>query len=102
MYQRSCDLGLGVPFNIASYALLTCLIAHVTDLKPGEFIHTLGDAHVYLSHVDPLRTQLSRVPSSFPRLVIKRRVQNIDDFRFEDFDLIDYHPQEAIPMKMAV
>src|SRR6202451_4449911 len=72
LYQRSCDMGLGVPFNIASYALLTHMIAHVCDLTPGEFIHTLGDAHVYLDHVDALKVQLEREPREFPELAIKR------------------------------
>ncbi|XP_063902109.1 thymidylate synthase-like [Zophobas morio] len=102
MYQRSCDMGLGVPFNIASYSLLTCMIAHVTRLQPGEFIHVLGDAHVYLNHVEPLKEQLTRVPSKFPRLFIKRQVTDIEEFKFEDFELTNYYPQSAIKLKMAV
>lgn len=75
LYQRSADMGLGVPFNIASYALLTAMIAHVCDLVPGDFVHTLGDAHVYSNHVEPLKTQLEREPKQFPKLVIKRKVE---------------------------
>ena len=78
MHQRSVDMGLGVPFNIASYALLTCLIAHVCNLQPGEFIHTIGDAHVYFNHVDALKEQLKRTPRPFPKLKIKRDVDDID------------------------
>jgi len=102
MYQRSCDMGLGVPFNIASYSLLTHMIAHVCNLKPGEFIHTLGDTHVYINHIEPLEEQLKRTPRSFPKLEIKRKVDNIDSFVYEDFELIDYHPHPPIKMEMAV
>ncbi len=102
MYQRSCDMGLGVPFNIASYALLTRMIAHVCDLQPGEFIHTLGDAHVYLNHIEPLMEQLERTPGRFPTLEFARKVECIDDFTFEDFILHDYYPQKSIKMQMAV
>lgn len=102
LYQRSADMGLGVPFNIASYALLTHMIAHVTDLKPGDFVHTMGDTHVYLNHVDPLKEQLQRTPRPFPKLVIKRQVQDIEDFRFEDFEIVDYNPYPKIQMDMAV
>lgn len=102
LYQRSGDMGLGVPFNIASYALLTNMIAHVTGLKTGEFIHTLGDTHVYLNHVDPLKQQLERTPRPFPKLRITRNVENIDDFKFEDFEMIGYDPYPAIKMEMAV
>eukprot|EP01094_Clydonella_sp_ATCC50884_P026630 TRINITY_DN7374_c0_g1_i1.p1 TRINITY_DN7374_c0_g1~~TRINITY_DN7374_c0_g1_i1.p1 ORF type:complete len:502 (+),score=133.92 TRINITY_DN7374_c0_g1_i1:64-1506(+) len=102
MYQRSCDMGLGVPFNIASYALLTCMVAHVCDLTPGEFVHTLGDAHVYRNHVEPLKEQLTREPRPFPRLRIKRRVPDIDSFKFEDFELVGYKPHPTIKMQMAV
>lgn len=102
MYQRSCDLGLGVPFNIASYSLLTCIIAHVCGLKPGEFIHSMGDVHVYVNHIDALKTQLSRTPSEFPRLHITRDVKSIDDFCFHDFKLKGYNPQDSIAMELAV
>ncbi|XP_052891286.1 thymidylate synthase [Anopheles moucheti] len=102
MYQRSADVGLGVPFNIASYSLLTHMIAHVTGLKAGEFIHTTGDTHIYLNHVDALREQIERTPSKFPSLVINRKVDSIDDFNFSDFEIVNYNPQSAIKMKMAV
>lgn len=106
LYQRSCDMGLGVPFNIASYALLTRMIAHVVDMDCGEFVHTMGDAHVYLDHVDALKVQLERTPREFPKLVIKEerkaQITLIDDFRFEDFDILGYNPYGAIKMKMSV
>lgn len=102
LYQRSGDMGLGVPFNIASYALLTVMIAHVCDLKPGDFVHTLGDAHVYSNHVEPLKIQLARTPTAFPTLNIKRKIADIDDFKFEDFELVGYKPQSKIAMEMAV
>ncbi|KAG0658873.1 Thymidylate synthase [Monosporozyma unispora] len=102
LYQRSCDMGLGVPFNIASYALLTIMIAHVVDMEPGEFIHTLGDAHVYRDHVDALKEQISREPRSFPTLKITRKVDSIDDFKLEDFEISDYNPHSRIQMKMSV
>ncbi|KAH8377829.1 hypothetical protein KR093_007265 [Drosophila rubida] len=102
LYQRSADMGLGVPFNIASYALLTYMIAHVTGLKPGDFVHTMGDCHVYLNHVDPLQQQLERQPRPFPKLNIKRQVTNIEDFRYEDFEIVGYDPHNKIQMDMAV
>lgn len=102
LYQRSGDMGLGVPFNIASYALLTVMIAHVCDLKPGDFVHTLGDAHIYSNHVEPLKEQLKREPKPFPKLNIKRKITNIDDFTFEDFELVDYKCHPKIAMEMAV
>lgn len=102
LYQRSADMGLGVPFNIASYALLTYMIAHVTNLKPGDFIHTLGDTHVYLNHVEPLKAQLERTPRPFPQLNFKRQVANIDDFTFEDLEIVGYDPYPSIKMEMAV
>ena len=102
LYQRSADTGLGVPFNIASYALLTYMIAHVTNLKPGDFVHTFGDTHVYLNHIEPLKEQLERKPRPFPKLNIKRQVSSIDDFKFEDFEIIGYDPYPAIKMDMAV
>ena len=108
MYQRSADMGLGVPFNIASYALLTHLIAHVTGRKPGELVHTLGDAHVYMNHIEPLKEQLERTPRPFPKLFIDDNVgddktpKSIDDFTYEDLHVVGYHPHEKISMKMAV
>ncbi|XP_069679212.1 thymidylate synthase [Periplaneta americana] len=102
LYQRSADMGLGVPFNIASYALLTYMVAKVTGLKPGEFIHTMGDSHVYQNHVTALKEQLKRKPRSFPTLRINRDVQNIEDFQFSDFELQNYNPYPKINMEMAV
>jgi len=102
LYQRSADMGLGVPFNIASYALLTVMIAHVTGLVPGEFIHTLGDAHVYSNHVEALKEQLQRTPRPFPTIKVNRKVDNIEDFTFEDFEVTGYDPHPQIAMKMAV
>ena len=102
LYQRSGDMGLGVPFNIASYALLTYMIAHITDLKPGDFVHTLGDAHIYLNHIEPLKTQLQREPRPFPKLRILRKVETIDDFQAEDFQIEGYNPHPTIKMEMAV
>ena len=102
MYQRSADMGLGVPFNIASYALLTHMMAHVTGRKPGDFIHTIGDAHVYLNHVDALREQLTRRPRPFPKLKINKETTDIDSFVYDDFEVIGYKPHKTIKMKMAV
>jgi thymidylate synthase len=102
VFQRSCDLGLGVPFNIASYSLLTVMIAHVCGLKPGDFVHTLADAHVYTNHVDALKQQLERTPRPFPTLSIKRQVDSIDDFTFDDLVLSGYKPLDSIKMTMAV
>jgi thymidylate synthase len=102
MYQRSADMGLGVPFNVASYALLTCMIAQVTGLKPGEFVHMLGDAHVYLNHIEPLKLQLARTPRPFPTLVLNKDVMDITAFKAEDVSLVGYIPHESISMKMAV
>ncbi|XP_064410451.1 thymidylate synthase isoform X1 [Latimeria chalumnae] len=102
LYQRSGDMGLGVPFNIASYSLLTYMIAHITGLKPGDFVHTLGDAHIYLNHIEPLEIQLQREARPFPKLKILRKVDNINDFRAEDFKIEGYNPHPKIEMKMAV
>jgi len=102
MYQRSADMGLGVPFNIASYSLLTRMIAQVCGLRAGEFIHVIGDCHVYLNHVEPLRMQLLRQPRPFPTLEINPEVQSIDDFKYSDFKIVGYNPYENIKMEMAV
>ncbi len=102
LYQRSADLFLGVPFNIASYALLTLMVAQVTDLLPGEFIHTLGDAHLYLNHLEQAREQIARDPRPLPSMRINPAVRDLFAFRFEDFELVDYHPHPAIAAKVAV
>ena len=102
MYQRSADLGLGVPFNIASYALMTCLFAHLTGLKRGEFVHTIGDAHVYLNHVDALQEQLRRTPRPFPTLTIDDSVDSVEACKFENLHIDGYDPYPKINMKMAV
>jgi thymidylate synthase len=102
MYQRSCDAFLGVPFNIASYSLLTLMVAHVTGLQPGEFVHALGDAHLYLDHVGAARLQLTRTPRPLPRLELDPKVRSIDDFRVEHFRLVGYDPWPAIPARVAV
>ncbi|XBW36680.1 hypothetical protein QEN19_002254 [Hanseniaspora menglaensis] len=102
LYQRSCDMGLGVPFNIASYALLTKMIAHVVGMNCGEFIHTMGDAHVYKDHIEALREQISRSPREFPTLKISSNVKDIDEFKLEDFEILNYNPHKVIKMKMSV
>ncbi len=102
LYQRSADSFLGVPFNIASYALLTMMVAQVCDLQPGEFIHTLGDTHIYLNHLEQVNTQLQREPRPLPLMVINPDVKDIFQFRYEDFKLEDYDPWPAIKGEVSV
>ena len=102
LYQRSADIFLGVPFNIASYALLTLMIAQVVNLKPGEFVHTLGDAHIYSNHFDQVNEQLKREPKELPTMHINSNVKNIFDFKFEDFKLSDYDPYPLIKAPVAI
>jgi thymidylate synthase len=102
LYQRSADIFLGVPFNIASYALLTMMIAQVCDLEPGEFVHTLGDAHLYSNHLDQARLQLEREPRSLPTLRINPARRAIDDFEYDDIELLDYDPHPSIKAPIAV
>ena len=102
LYQRSADVFLGVPFNIASYSLFTMMIAQVTGLKPGEFIHTMGDAHIYSNHVDQIKLQLTRDVRPLPKMHINPNVKSIFDFKIEDFELTDYNPHGRIKGKVAV
>ncbi|HEY0721735.1 MAG TPA: thymidylate synthase [Gammaproteobacteria bacterium] len=102
LYQRSADIFLGVPFNIASYALLTMMIAQVCDLQPGDFVHTLGDAHLYLNHLEQTREQLARAPHPLPCMKINPAVKDLFAFRFEDFELVDYECHPAIKAPVAV
>ena len=103
LYQRSADAFLGVPFNIASYALLTMMVAQICGLEPGDFVHTIGDAHIYSNHIEQVNKQLSRVPRSLPKMIIhNKEAKNIVDFKFEDFELVDYNPYKGIKAEVAV
>ncbi len=102
LYQRSADSFLGVPFNIASYALLTMMIAQVTNLEVGEFIHTLGDAHIYNDHLEQVNLQLSRTPRALPKMTLNKEITHIEDFKYEDFKLTNYHPYPKIKGQVSV
>jgi thymidylate synthase len=102
LYQRSADLFLGVPFNIASYSLLTMMVAQVVDLRPGDFVHTFGDLHLYQNHLEQAREQLTRDCRSLPRMRLNPVIKNLRDFKFEDFELIDYEPHPAIKAPISI
>ena len=102
LYQRSADTFLGVPFNIASYALLTMMVAQVCGLRPGDFVHTLGDTHIYKNHFEQVREQLSRTPRPLPRMLINPQIKNIFDYKYEDFTLVDYDPLPHIKGTVSV
>lgn len=102
LYQRSADIFLGVPFNIASYALLLHMIAKITDLEVGDFVHTIGDAHIYKDHFDVVKTQLTRKPYPLPKLIIHGNQKEIEDFKFEDFEIVDYQHHPALKAKVSV
>jgi thymidylate synthase len=102
LYQRSADIFLGVPFNIASYALLTIMVAQVTGLKPGDFVHTFGDAHLYLNHLEQVETQLQRAPRQLPTIRVNPEVDDLFDFTYQDFELLDYDPWPHISAPVAI
>ena len=102
LYQRSADVFLGVPFNIASYALLTLMVAQVTSLEPGEFVHTFGDAHLYENHLEQAREQLKRQPRPLPRMQLNREIKSLFEFQYDDFELTDYHPHPHISAPVAI
>lgn len=102
MYQRSADVFLGVPFNIASYALLTLMIAQVCDLEPGEFIHSFGDVHIYTNHFEQVKEQLLREPKPLPKMILNPLIKSLFDFKYEDFTLINYDPHPLIKGKVAI
>ena len=102
LYQRSADIFLGVPFNIASYSLLTMMVAKICNLELGEFVHTIGDAHIYTNHLEQIERQLKREPRELPQMIIHGNQKNIDDFKYEDFELVGYNPHKGIKGKVAV
>ncbi len=102
LYQRSADIFLGVPFNIASYALLTHMVAHVCNLQPGEFVHTLGDAHIYTNHIEQCKLLLSRAPKPLPKLLLNPEISNIFDFKYQDIQILGYDPHPVIKAEVAV
>jgi len=102
LYQRSCDMFLGVPFNIASYALLTMMVAQVCGYEPGEFVHTLGDTHIYHNHFEQVKEQLSHTPYPLPQMKINPNVKDINEFKYEDFELVNYQSYDTIKAKVAV
>jgi len=102
LYQRSADIFLGVPFNIASYALLLLMVSQVTGLTPGDFVHTFGDVHIYSNHFKAIKEQIKRKPKKFPKVLLNQKVKNIDDFKFEDIEVIDYNPHPPIKAEVTV